>query len=151
MQWTEKEKSLLKDLKGAEELCAEKYTKYSETAKDPNLKNLFSQIASKEREHLNTITQMESGTVPAPAAGGGSTSPAFTAVYQAGNNPDKQNDAYLCTDLLADEKYTSHLYDTCIFEFAEENARNILNHIQKEEQEHGKMLYDYMKTNSMYS
>ncbi|MDE7300442.1 MAG: spore coat protein, partial [Lachnospiraceae bacterium] len=45
----------------------------------------------------------------------------------------------------------SHLYDTCIFEFKDEGARNVLNHIQKEEQEHGKMIYDYMSTNSMYS
>ena len=26
-----------------------------------------------------------------------------------------------------------------------------INHIQKEEQNHGKMIYDYMKANSMYS
>jgi len=28
--------------------------------------------------------------------------------------------------------------------------RDALNHIQKEEQEHGKMLYDYMSVNGMY-
>ena len=32
----------------------------------------------------------------------------------------------------------------------DENVRNILNHIQKEEQNHGKMIYDYMKANNMY-
>ncbi len=54
-------------------------------------------------------------------------------------------------DVLATEKHASHLYDTCIFEFNDENARNALNHIQKEEQEHGKMIYDYMSVNGMYS
>ena len=28
--------------------------------------------------------------------------------------------------------------------------RNVLNHIQTEEQEHGKCLYDYMMANNMY-
>jgi hypothetical protein len=42
------------------------------------------------------------------------------------------------------------LYDTCIFEFADANVRSLLNHIQKEEQEHGKMIYDYMAVNCMY-
>lgn len=63
MQLTQKETELLKDLKGQEKLCADKYTKYSESAIDPQLKNLFSQIAGVERQHLNTIEQIESGTV----------------------------------------------------------------------------------------
>ena len=32
----------------------------------------------------------------------------------------------------------------------EDIVRQTLNHIQKEEQEHGKLLYDYMKVNGMY-
>ena len=32
----------------------------------------------------------------------------------------------------------------------DENARNYLNSIQKQEQNHGKMIYDYMSANSMY-
>ena len=65
--------------------------------------------------------------------------------------PQKQNDCYLCTDLLATEKHASHLYDTCVFEFADGQVRSVLNQIQKQEQEHGKAIYDYMKTNSMYN
>ena len=48
MQLTQKETELLKDLKGQEKLCADKYTQYSESAIDPQLKNLFSQIAGVE-------------------------------------------------------------------------------------------------------
>lgn len=150
MQLTQKETSLLKDLKGQEQLCVDKYTKHSECAVDPQLKNLFSQIAGIEQQHYDTITQMESGTVPAPS-GGSQTQPTFSATYTVGQNQDKQNDCYLCTDVLTMEKHASHLYDTCIFEFTDENARTMLNHIQKEEQNHGKMIYDYMKSNSMYS
>ena len=71
--------------------------------------------------------------------------------YGVGNNQDKQTDCYLCSDVLATEKHASHLYDSCIFEFNNQSIRDSLNHIQKEEQNHGKMLYDYMKTNNMYS
>ena len=52
MQLTQKESGLLKDLKGQEKLCAEKYTQYSSRAADPQLKNLFTQIAQIEQQHL---------------------------------------------------------------------------------------------------
>ena len=53
--------------------------------------------------------------------------------------------------VLAGEKHVSGLYDTCVFEFRNNQARSVLNHIQKEEQEHGKLIYDYMAANNMYS
>ena len=112
------------------------------------LKNLFSQIAQIEQGHLNTLEQIESGTVPAPS-GAQSAQPTFTETYPAGENEEKKADCYLCTDLLDTEKHASGLYNTCIFEFRDENVRNTLNHIQKEEQEHGKMIYDYMSKNNM--
>jgi rubrerythrin len=59
----------------------------------------------------------------------------------------KQMDAYLCQDALDTEKHVSALYDTCIFEFKGEDARSMLNQIQKQEQEHGKRIYDYMAAN----
>ena len=150
MQLSQKETSLLKDLKGQEKLCVDKYTKHSSCAVDPQLKNLFTKIAQVEQQHLQTITQIEGGVVP--ASGGGSQSqPNFSASYEDTDTQDKQNDSYLCADVLATEKHASQLYDTCVFEFKDANVRNILNHIQKEEQEHGKMIYDYMTANAMYS
>lgn len=150
MQLTQKETSLLKDLKDQEKLCVDKYTKHAEKAVDGQLKNLFTQIANVEQQHYDTLTQIESGTVP-QMGGGNSFQPNFSATYTNTNNSDKQNDCYLCSDVLAGEKHVSQLYDTSIFEFKDENLRNILNHIQKEEQNHGKMIYDYMSINSMYS
>lgn len=149
MQLTQKESALLKDLKNQEKLCVEKYTKHASEAQDPQLKNLFSQIAQVEQGHLNTVTQMEQGSIP--AAGGGQSRPSVTFVaHYAGESTEKAADQFLCTDLLTTEKHASHLYDTCIFEFQDEASRNVLNHIQKEEQEHGKMIYDYMQSNNMY-
>ena len=52
-------------------------------------------------------------------------------------------------DLLADEKHVSSLYNTSVFEFNDNSLRDTLNHIQKEEQQHGKMIYDYMSANYM--
>lgn len=150
MQLTQRETDLLKDLKGQEKLCVDKYNKHAAAAVDGQLKGLFASIAQTEQQHLDTLTQIENGTVPQPA-GGSQQQPTFTATYNAVQTPDKQNDCYLCTDVLAMEKHASHLYDTCIFEFQDENTRNVLNHIQKEEQNHGKMIYDYMNTNAMYS
>lgn len=148
LQLTQKETELLKDMKDQEQLCIDKYSKHAACAKDPQLKNLFSQMATTENGHLNTLNQICSGSVPSPA-GGSSSMPTFTPYY-CEENCDKQNDKYLCSDALAIEKHASHLYDTCVFEFADENVRKTLNHIQKEEQDHGKMLYDYMKVNGMY-
>jgi len=150
MQLTQKECSLLKDLKDQETLCIEKYNKASQTAVDGQLKGLFSNIAGIEQQHLDTLTKIENGTVPTMPSGSGKAMPTFTSVYSAAETPDKKNDCYLCNDLLSGEKHVSSLYDTCIFEFKDDNTRDVLNHIQKEEQEHGKMIYNYMTANSMY-
>ena len=147
MMLTEKESALMKDMKNTEQLCAEKYQRHAEDAYDGQLKELFSRLAITERGHYDTLCRMESGNLPAP--GNEPTEMTFRATYSAAPCKEKEADAYLCADLLAAEKHTSHLYDTCIFEFQSEQNRNILSHIQKEEQKHGKQIYDYMKTNHM--
>ena len=150
MQWNQKERDLLKDLKGQEQLCVDKYMRHAENACDPQLKKLFSNLAQQEAQHLQTISQMESGTVPQMQSGGSQqAAPTFTAAY-SGDSKEKQNDCFLCSDVLAGEKHVSGLYDTCVFEFRDGQARNALTHLQKEEQEHGKQLYDYMTVNGMY-
>ncbi len=149
MKLTEKEKLLLKDLKNSEEICIEKYGTYAERAEDPELKKLFETIRSKEIEHLSTIDSLMQGTVPMMGGGqqkqqGGQSS----CCGDCGKKMSK-NDEYLCRDALDTEKHISSVYDTCIFEFNDAGARDVLNHIQKEEQEHGKQLYDYMSSHGM--
>lgn len=151
MTLTPKETSLLKDMKDSEQLCIDKYTRGADTAHDGQLKNLFSTLASHERTHLDTLTKIEqSGT--APAMGGGGEQPmTFTATYTQGDTSEAaKNDAYLCSDALAGEKQVSSLYNTCVFEFRDASVRAALAHIQTEEQNHGKMIYDYMSVNGMY-
>ena len=60
------------------------------------------------------------------------------------------SDKDLCTDMLMTEKYVSGAYNTAIFEFRDPQVRNILNHIQKEEQQHGEKIYKYMESKGMY-
>ena len=151
MQLSQKETSLLKDLKSQEKLCVEKYTKYASSALDPQLKELFTSIANVEQQHLNTIVQMENGSVSSSGGASQTVKSSFTSNYGMGDTPDKQADCFLCSDLLADEKHVSSLYNTCVFEFKDKEMRDTLNHIQKEEQEHGKAIYDYMSANNMYS
>ena len=150
MVLTQKESTLIKDLKGQEQLCIDKYTRHAQCAGDPQLKQLFQNIAGVEQGHLNTLNQIENGQVPAMGGSKQATATSFTA-YHTAETPEKKQDYYLCTDLLTTEKHASALYDTCVFEFGQPELRQILNHIQTEEQQHGEMIYKYMQANNMYS
>ncbi len=154
MQLSQKETLLLQDLKEKEQTCVEKYSNYASDARDQQLKNLFNQIGQAEKQHLDSINQIMNGTVPTMQSGSSNqqAQQSFTANYNsAENSQDKQKDSFLCTDLLSTEKHVSSTYDTSIFEFKDTNIRNVLNHIQKEEQQHGEQIYNYMAQNGMYS
>lgn len=150
---TQKENSLLQDEKKHEETCIQKYNEYANKATSPQLKALFQQLGQKEQEHLNTINQIISGTVPninaQPQAQAQQQQPMQNSMSQNSEN-NNPNDAYLCTDALSTEKYVSSTYNSSIFEFKDPNIRQTLNHIQKEEQEHGEQIYNYMAQNGMY-
>lgn len=149
MQLTQKETMLLQDLKAQEQLCVTKYGEYAARAQDSQLQQLFTEIGQQEQTHLDTVNQMLSGTVPM-MTGGGQQQSGSAQPSQASVSPEeKQADSFLCQDALGTEKHVSGTYDTCIFEFKDVGARDTLNHIQKEEQQHGKRIYDYMEANGM--
>ena len=114
---------------------------------------MFESIRTVEEGHLNTLEQMENGTIPAMNAQGGSQQNQQNGGSgnsgKQNNNRSCEEDEFFCRDALDSEKHVSSLYDTCIFEFVSQQARDVLNHIQKEEQEHGKRLYDYMSAHGM--
>lgn len=146
MSFTTKEKQLLEDQKNHEEICIKKYSDYAKLATDPQLSQLFTTHAQKEQEHYNTITQLLNGQVPnvnAQQSGGQSTA----NQQSSGSKSDKD----LCTDILMTEKFISGAYNTAIFEFRDPNVRDVLNHIQKEEQQHGEAVFQYMQSKGMYS
>ena len=152
MTLTQKESSLLSDLKSQEQLCIEKYSMYAERACDPTLKSLFESIKTTEQSHLETINRILGGeevkmAAPAPMA----TSVKLDFTPSSCPMEEKTKDAFLCKDALSMEKHVSSVYDTSIFEFSSPVLRDTLNHIQHEEQNHGEQLYQYMKKCGTYN
>lgn len=164
---TQKERMLLEDQKNHEQVCIKKYNDYASKAQDSQLKQLFNNYASMEQQHLNTINQILSGQVPAMNQQGqqgqqnqqsqmGTQSSqmgqqGMSQSSQSSNMLSSSNDKALCDDLLITEKYVSGAYDTAIFEMTDKNVRQTLNHIQKEEQQHGEGIYNYLNSKGMYN
>ena len=151
MTLTQKETSLLTDLKSQEQLCIQKYTKYAEQAHDAELKTLFNNLMANEQKHLDTINQILGGTeVSMPQQSPSATAAKLNCKMSSASESEKQQDAYLCKDALSMEKHVSSVYNTGIFEFSSPVLRDTLAHIQKEEQNHGEKLYNYLSCNNMY-
>ncbi|HEX9025308.1 MAG TPA: spore coat protein [Clostridium sp.] len=146
---TQKERMLLEDQKSHEQICIEKYSNYANQAKDNQLKQICKANEQVERNHLDTINQLLNGKIPEmnqqqnqnPVQNINNT-------QTAGSN---LSDKDICSDLLMSEKYVSGTYDTTIFEFRDTNVRDVLNHIQKEEQKHGESIFQYMESKGMYN
>ncbi|NLC38209.1 MAG: spore coat protein [Clostridia bacterium] len=153
---TQKERMLLEDQKSHEEICVQKYHSFANQVQDPQLRQLLHEYGAQEQQHLQTINQILAGQMPAlPQQGpsGGQTMPSgkSTKPESASSTPVGPNDALLLNDLLMTEKYVSGTYDTAIFEFTDSNIRQILNHIQKEEQQHGEGIFQYMQSHGLYN
>lgn len=156
-QLTQKERMLLEDQKKHEEICIQKYQTYANQVQDPQLKQLLNSYAQQERQHLNTLNQLLAGQVPSIKQSQNQSqqqqqNQAAQQTAQMGSafNQAQQNDATILTDLLMTEKYVSGTYDTAIFEFTCPKTREVLNHIQKEEQQHGEGIFNYMQSRGLY-
>jgi len=153
---SQKERTLLQDQKSHEDICIKKYNNYANQAQDPELQQMFSAYAGQEQQHLNTINQMLNGQVPNMQQGQqakqGQQAQQGQQARQNTMNGAMQNqgDADLCADMLMTEKYVANAYNNSVFEFADTNARQALNHIEKEEQQHGEGIFNYMNKNGMY-
>lgn len=151
MTLTQKETTLLSDLKSQEQICIEKYNKYSQMANDNELKNLFSTLAQNEQKHLDTINQILNGNeVKMPDQSPSAVQAKLQCKMSTCSEEEKKNDSYLCKDALSMEKHVSGVYNTGVFEFSNPVLRDTLAHIQKEEQNHGEQLYNYLSCNNMY-
>ncbi len=160
LQLSQKERQLLQDQQNHEKICIQKYQSNAQQASDPQLKQLFQSYAQQEQQHLNTITSILSGQVPNTNQGQQSQQQSLQsqqtqqsgtqATSAASSSAASQADAMLCSDMLMTEKFVSGAYDTAIFEFADSNVRQALNHIQKEEQKHGEGIYNYMSSKGTY-
>jgi spore coat protein CotF len=169
VQLTQKERTLLEDQKSHEEICILKYSNYANLASDQELKNIFNSNKQQEQSHLNSINQLLSGQVPSTNSGSSSSGQQSQSGSQSSSsgsmssasmgssssssssNGSQPSDKDLCTDILMTEKYVSSTYNTAIFEFKDPQVRDVLNHIQKEEQKHGEAVFKYMESKGLYS
>ncbi|PRR81029.1 spore coat protein [Clostridium vincentii] len=146
---TQKERMLLEDQKSHEQICIEKYNNYANQVNDNQLKQICKANEQVERNHLDTINQLLNGNIPEMNKQQNQNPVQNVNNAQiAGNN---LSDKDICSDLLMTEKYVSGAYDTTIFEFRDTNVRDVLNHIQKEEQKHGESIFKYMESKGMYN
>ncbi|MDP4134241.1 MAG: spore coat protein [Bacillota bacterium] len=162
---TQKERILLEDQKSHEQTCIGKYASCANQVSDEQLKQIFKANEQAERNHLDTVNQLLGGTIPNINQQGNQSSNQGMNTQQ--NNQSTQQDNQgsnnnaqtasgltekdICADLLSTEKYVSGTYNTAIFEFKDTRVRDILNHIQKEEQQHGEAIFQYMNNNGMYA
>ncbi len=157
VQLSQKERTLLQDQVKHEEICIQKYNDYASQAQDPQLKQLFQSYAQEEQQHKDSLNQMLSGSLPQLS---GSQSQSNQQAFSQSMAPLQSNtmeigqmeapmssprDAEVCKDMLMTEKFISGSYDNTIFQFCDSNVRQVLNHIQKEEQQHGEGISQYMK------
>ncbi len=154
MVLSEKERTVIEDLKTQEQACIDKYTKYSEQAKDPVLRDLFSDIAKQEQKHFDELNQVIEGKVPCSSCDDSFAKTAAEyepkATYDSlTNSEDKKADNYLATDAIGTEKLVSGEYNSDVFCFANSAIRKLLAKIQVEEQEHAEMIWKYKTANGM--
>ena len=147
----EKEITVIQDLQTQEKSCIEKYSKYAQQAKDPELKKLFETLSSKEQEHYNSLQQVLDGNVPdvdCNSSEGANYNP--TPTYDvATDSEDKKSDCFLATDCIGTEKLVSSEYNSDVFVFGNTKIRKLLADIQIEEQNHAEMLWKYKTANGM--
>ncbi len=158
-QLTQKERMLLQDEKAHEEICIQKYGSYAVQVQDQQLRQMFDKHRSDEVQHHQTLTnilgqggQSAGGQAAGGQAQSGQGSPSGGAAFQwnaanvgqAGQAGVNQ-DVMLCKDLVVTETFVSGAYDTAIFQVTDPQIRQTLEHIQKDEHQHGADLSGYLK------
>lgn len=151
MVLTQKEITVVEDLKTQEQACIDKYHKYSQEARDQVLRDLFSDLEKEEQKHFDSLDQVLKGSVPkcdCNDSKGRDYEP--KATYKAlDNSEDKKHDCFLATDCIGSEKLVSGEYNSDVFAFGESDVRKLLADIQVEEQNHAEMLWKYKTVNGM--
>jgi spore coat protein CotF len=72
--------------------------------------------------------------------------------FEAGSelSMSTSDDKSMLEDMLMTEKYISGAYDTAVFETSNQEVRQALQHIQRDEQKHGERIFQYMQQRGMY-
>lgn len=149
MKLKPQETQLITNLKTQEELCVQKYDFYAEQAKDPELKSLFKRLAKYEQNHYDMLNDLLNGDVPHIKVKTPLAVDYEPKATHSGSQADKNFDKFLCTDIIATEKYVATAYNNDLFYFASPEVRNVLNAIMTDEQNHAEMIWKYKVANKM--
>lgn len=149
MKLSQKETQLITELKTQEQLCVQKYDFYAAQAKDPELKSLFRQISKYEKGHSDMLDSLLGGTVPQIKHRSPLAASYEPKASHPGDKASKDFDKFLCTDIIATEKYVATAYNDDLFYFASTDVRNVLNAIMTDEQNHAEMIWKYKVANKM--
>ena len=171
IQLSQSERKLLQDHMKHEEVCIEKYQQYAQQSSDPELRSMFSQFASQERQHYDSLNSLLQGRQPSAQSGhshsGHSSQAQSSYPFQqdqqqqshstnwasfnqgSGHQGQGQSDALMCRDAMMTEKFISDSYDNGIFGSSHPVVRQTLQHIQDEEQQHGEGLMNYLQKHGL--
>ncbi len=149
MKLNQKEVQLITELKNQEQLCVQKYDFYAKQAKDPELKKLFKKLLKTEQYHYDMLESLSTGTVPTIKSRTASAVKYEPQATHTGDPTSKEFDKFLCTDIIATEKYVATTYNNDLFYFASPEVRNVLNAIMTDEQNHAEMIWKYKTANKM--
>lgn len=104
----------------------------------------------------NGSTGQQQGSSQQQSGGGrgqsytGSMTQGATASQTTYTGQGSLSDQQICNDLLTTEKAISDMYDHAVFESSNQQLRQALNHIQKEEQDHAFAIFQYMQQKGWY-
>lgn len=149
MKLNPKELQLITELKNQEELCVQKYDFYAAQAKDPELQSLFKKILKYEQTHYDMLNDMVNGVIPQIKIKTPVATKYEPKKTHPGDQASKDFDKFLCTDVIATEKYVATTYNNDLFYFASTDVRNVLNSIMTDEQNHAEMIWKYKVANKM--
>ncbi|MGE5654155.1 MAG: spore coat protein [Bacillota bacterium] len=105
----------------------------SGSGQSPSINQILSQIQSSVSQQSSN-QQMQAGTA---------SQTQFTGQGQL-------SDQQICNDIITTEKAVNDFYGHCITETSNQQLRQVLNHIQKEEQDHAFAVYKYMEQKGWY-
>lgn len=110
----------------------------------------FSQQGGGMNQHSASMQSHSGGQGSGMQQAGGNQQQGNIASETTYTGQGQLSDQQMCNDLLTTEKAISDMYDHAVFESSNQQLRQVLNHIQKEEQDHAFAIYQYMQQKGWY-
>lgn len=136
----------LRSLMKTMDVHIQRYRFCEKNTPDFRLKALLAMLLKQDEEHYRTLIQLEQGIIPIV----GRDDRESRLKVPDGKGRGNRIDARYCREMYEGEKFLSSEIDQTIFKVRDSSVRNVLNYIQKQQQEHGRLLGQYMDEELMY-